>query len=149
MRKCGFRTRITITGALTGINPKTGKPTHASKQHAVGTAVDIGNVYGNISKEEAIRILGKHGITRPNAVGDPIHFEYTPSVGDGRITLASKPSGDDIQGIPPIVNTSKKSQTASTTPPPQKISMGQQSSERKLKSDSDIINVINLNGLFA
>ena len=64
-----------ITGAH-AIN----KGVHASEsRHNYGTAVDIGGVHG-IEKQEAIDILAKYGITRPNAKGDPIHFEYTKMV---------------------------------------------------------------------
>ena len=79
-QKYGKNASFDITGALATkyLDKKTGKYkwSHDSMQHKVGTAVDIGKVRG-MTKENAIDVLAKYGITRPNAKGDPIHFELT------------------------------------------------------------------------
>jgi hypothetical protein len=157
-KKYGKDSGFTISGALSGINPETGKLSHASKQHGVGTAVDIGNAFGKVSKKDVVAILAKHGITRPNKEGDPIHFEYTgaektPSKIKAKSTelakasqIKSKPS--EVSNLPPKKSTENNISTKQATQ--QNIIASQpapQQSQRKIKSDNELINLTNAYGV--
>lgn len=138
--KAGFN----ISGALSGIDPKTGKLSHASKQHKVGTAVDIGSSSG-LSTQDTVKILAKYGITRPNAKGDPVHFEFTGVPSKDKTEIASKPQ--QVAKMPKVKTTKSQETPQSSQNVIVASQPPQQQAERKIKSDNDLINFTNAYGV--